>query len=130
MFEKEKTNVVCMPCRTCICISVLHELIFAIFQTHWFLWSVHSFLNYFDSSDILILPTLFLMKILKIKENVISCDKDITKITWSTLNLYIFSDIKESSRGWAMNLGDEYQNFLIFIALLIAGVESWTTNFW
>ena len=24
------------------------------------------------------------------------------KITWSILNLYVFSDIKESSRGWAM----------------------------
>ena len=90
----------------------------------------HSFLNYFDSSDILILPTLFLMTILKITENVISCDKYITKITWSTLNLYIFSDIKESSRDWVMNLGDEYQNFLIFIALHIASVESWATNFW
>ena len=51
-----------------------------------------------------------------------------TKITWSILNLYIFSDIKESSRGWAINLGDEYQNFFIFIALLIAGDEGWTTN--
>ena len=29
-----------------------------------------------------------------------------------------------------MNLGDEYQNFLIFIALLIAGDEGWTTNLW
>ena len=36
-----------------------------------------------------------------------------TKITWSILNLYIFSDIKESSRGWEMNLDDEYQNILI-----------------
>ena len=29
-----------------------------------------------------------------------------------------------------MNLGDEYQNFLLFIALLMAGDEGWTTNFW
>ena len=36
--------------------------------------------------------------------------------------------MKESSRGWAMNLGDEYQNFLIFIALLIAGDEGYATN--
>ena len=43
-------------------------------------------------------------------------------------NPCIFSDIKESSRGWAMNLGDEYQNFLIFIALMIAGGEGWATN--
>ena len=36
--------------------------------------------------------------------------------------------MKESSRAWAMNLGDQYQNFLIFIALLIGGDEGWTTN--
>ena len=29
-----------------------------------------------------------------------------------------------------MNLGDEYQNFLISMALLIAGDEGWTTNLW
>ena len=34
-----------------------------------------------------------------------------TTIIWSILNLYIFSDVKEFSRGWAMTLGDEYQNF-------------------
>ena len=44
------------------------------------------------------------------------------------LNLYIFPDIKEISRSWAMNLGDEYQNFLTFIALLIAGDEGWTSK--
>ena len=27
-----------------------------------------------------------------------------------------------------MNLGDKYQNFLIFIAPLIAGDEGWATN--
>ena len=27
-----------------------------------------------------------------------------------------------------MNLGDEYQNLLIFIALIIAGDESWAAN--
>ena len=27
-----------------------------------------------------------------------------------------------------MHLGDEYQNFLIFIALIIAGDESWAKN--
>ena len=27
-----------------------------------------------------------------------------------------------------MNLGDEYQNILIFIALIIVGDEGWTTN--
>ena len=27
-----------------------------------------------------------------------------------------------------MNLGDEYQNFLIFIALIIPGDEGWATN--
>ena len=36
--------------------------------------------------------------------------------------------MKENSHGWAMNLGDEYQNFLIFIALIIAGDEGWATN--
>ena len=41
------------------------------------------------------------------------------------LNLFIFSDIKKAHVVW---LDDEYQNFLIFIALLIAGDESWTTN--
>ena len=35
-----------------------------------------------------------------------------TKFIWSVLNLYIFSDIKERSRGWEINLDDEYQNFL------------------
>ena len=39
-----------------------------------------------------------------------------------------FSDINESSCGWAMNLGDEYRKTLIFIALTIAGNEGWTTN--
>ena len=29
-----------------------------------------------------------------------------------------------------MNLGDEYQNFLIFIALLITGDEGWMLNLW
>ena len=52
------------------------------------------------------------------------------KITWSILNLYLFSDINESARGWAMNLNNEYQNFSIFIGLLIAGDEGWKTNFW
>ena len=52
-----------------------------------------------------------------------------TKITWSILNPYIFSDIKESSCGLAINLGDEYQNLLIFIALIIAGDEGWAANF-
>lgn len=47
-----------------------------------------------------------------------------TKITCSTLNLYIFSDIKENS------LGGEYQNILIFISLLIADDEGWTTDLW
>ena len=59
---------------------------------------------------------------MKTKEYVIPCDKDIkqnAKITWSVLNLYIFSDIKGSSRDRATNLGHEYQK-LIFIALLIA----------
>ena len=28
-----------------------------------------------------------------------------------------------------MNLGDEYQGFLIFIALIIAGDEGWAMNF-
>ena len=28
-----------------------------------------------------------------------------------------------------MNLGDEYQKFLIFIALIIAGDEGWAMNF-
>ena len=51
-----------------------------------------------------------------------------TEITWSIINPYIFSDIKESLCGWAMNLGDEYQNFFIFIALIIAGDEGWATN--
>ena len=27
-----------------------------------------------------------------------------------------------------MNLGDEYQNFLTFIALIIAGDEGWAAN--
>ena len=31
-YEKEKTNVVCMPCRTCICISVLQKLILVLVQ--------------------------------------------------------------------------------------------------
>ena len=29
-----------------------------------------------------------------------------------------------------MNLGNEYQNFMILIALLIAGDEGWTMNLW
>ena len=41
------------------------------------------------------------------------------------LNLFIFSDIKKADVVW---LGDEYQNFLILIALLIAGDEGWTTS--
>ena len=59
---------------------------------------------------------------MKTKEYVIPCDKDIkqnAKITWSVLNLYIFSGIKGSSHDRATNLGHEYQK-LIFIALLIA----------
>ena len=40
----------------------------------------------------------------------------------------MFSDIKENSCDWAMNLGDEYQTFLIFIVLIIAGDEGWATN--
>ena len=77
----------------------------------------------------MLLHTFLRITVLKTKENVILCDKDI-KITWCILNLYIFSDIKESSRGWAMNLGDKYQNILILIALLVAGDEGWTTNLW
>ena len=41
------------------------------------------------------------------------------------LNPYIFSDIKKSLSGCAMNLGDEYQKFLKVFALIIAG---WATN--
>ena len=44
------------------------------------------------------------------------------------LNPYPFSDVKESSCGWAMNLSDEYQNLLIFIALIVADDEGWATK--
>ena len=51
-----------------------------------------------------------------------------TKITWSSLNPYVFSDIKENPCGWAMNLGDKFQNFQTFIiALLIDDDEGWIT---
>ena len=40
-----------------------------------------------------------------------------TKITIGILNPYILSDVKESSCGWAMNLGNEYQKILISIVL-------------
>lgn len=49
-------------------------------------------------------------------------------VALSILNPYIFSKIKESLCGWVMNLGNEYQNFFIFIALLIADNEGWTAN--
>ena len=39
------------------------------------------------------------------------------------------SDIKENSCGWTINSGNDYQNFLIFITLLITGDEGWMTNF-
>ena len=29
-----------------------------------------------------------------------------------------------------MNLGDKYQNFLLFIAIPISGDEGWTSNVW
>ena len=67
-------------------------------------------------------------------KNVILCDKYVNKLNpWnkygSILNPYIFSDIKESSCGCTRNLDNEYQNFLILIALLIASNEGWgTTN--
>ena len=44
------------------------------------------------------------------------------------VNPYIFSNTKENSCGWEMNLDDEYRNILIFIALLITGDEGWTAN--
>ena len=44
------------------------------------------------------------------------------------LNLYTFLHMKESSRGLVMNLGDEYQNFLVFISLLIVDHEGWASN--
>ena len=42
--------------------------------------------------------------IFKAKENVVPCDKHINWNYWRILNLYIFSDIKETPRGWGMNL--------------------------
>ena len=55
---------------------------------------------------ILLLHTFFLIIILKKKKGkrLFHVIKIQTKITWSILNIYIFSDIKESSRGWAMNI--------------------------
>ena len=46
------------------------------------------------------------------------------------LNPYMFFDTKENSFGCVMNLGDDHQNFLIFIALRIARDGGWATNFW
>lgn len=40
------------------------------------------------------------------------------KIPWSMLNFCIFSKIKYKPCGWAINLGDKYQSFLISIFLL------------
>ena len=52
------------------------------------------------------------------------------KITCKTLKTNTFSEIKRNLSSQAMNLGDEYHNILMFIALLIAGDEGWTTKFW
>lgn len=48
-------------------------------------------------------------------------NKDVTKITWSILNLLIFFDMKENSC--------EYQNLLIFKPYW-SPVISWATNRW
>ena len=69
--------------------------------------------------QILFLCLFCLTSILKINKIIISCDKDVCEITWSILNPCIFYDIKEK----LIWFGDEYQNFLIFIALLIARDE-------
>ena len=51
------------------------------------------------------------------------------KITCKTLKTNTFSEIKRNLSSQAMNLGDEYHNILMFIALLIAGDEGWATKF-
>ena len=76
--------------------------------------------NLFQFSDTFFLCTLFFLT-----KNVIPCDKKNANKNYLK-HTYIFSDIKESSCGWAMNLGDEYQNFLI--ALIIASDEGWAMN--
>lgn len=50
--------------------------------------------------------------------------------TDSILNPYMFFDTNENSFGCVMNLGDDHQNFLIFIALRTARDGGWATNFW
>ena len=61
-------------------------------------------------------------------KNVIPRDEDVNKTTWSILNPHIFSGMGGSSCGGAMSLGDEYQPFFIFIALIIAGGERWVVS--
>lgn len=50
--------------------------------------------------------------------------------TDSILNPYMFFNTKENSFGCVMNLGDDHQNFLIFIVLRIAPDGGWAANFW
>ena len=101
-------------------------------------FQVYDYLNC-NSSYIIILPNytftfqilcfcmlFFLITILKINE--IAKDKDVNKNYLNHLNAYTVLDIKENLCSWAMNLDGEYQNFLIFIGLLLAGNEGCTTN--
>ena len=138
MFEKEKTNVACIPCRTRICIFVLDKLIlyhledqnFLPFSKHTDYYEVFLVLKLLSLFRYFVSHTFFLITKKQQRKIWFHVLKIYAKIALSTLNLFIFSDIKERSCGWAMNMGDEYQNFYIFIHLLIAGDEGCTANLW
>ena len=103
-FEKEKTKFVFMPCRTGNCIPVLHSLNFHRLKDQNF--------SLFSTFQMFFICTLFSYN------NFENSWKCYFKIPWSMLNFCIFSKIKYKPCGWAINLGDKYQSFLISIFLL------------
>ena len=73
-------------------------------KTEIFNHLLNTIFKFFHFSDTFFLDSFFLTK------NVVPCDKDVNKNSWSILICYIFSDIKESSYGCSMNLGDDRPN--------------------
>ena len=110
--RKRKTNVVCMPCCTCICISLLHKLILYHLEDQklllWntlitlkcsWLFQLFSFFTYF----------VFTYYFFITMENVISGDKDVNSSPYSSLAIKVGGQTFDTSHHtylwrcrWAM----------------------------
>ena len=107
-----------MPCRTCICISLLHKLIlYHLEDQKLLLWNTlitlkcSWFFKLFSLFTYFVFAYYFFTTIFKTKENVISGDKDVNSSPYSLLAIKVGRRTFDSSHHiylwrcrWAMEL--------------------------